>query len=86
MAADLPSEIRLALFEAEVYGRSIVVPPLASRAKFAWRSASSFPGMPECPGTTNVIVVSRSAKLAFVTLKFPAFPGISYEEGTLDCN
>jgi len=35
MAADLPLEIRLALFEAEVYGRSITVSPLASRARFA---------------------------------------------------
>jgi hypothetical protein len=44
LAADLPSEIRRALFEAEVYGRSIAVLPLASRAKFAWRSVSSFSG------------------------------------------
>jgi hypothetical protein len=30
--------------------------PLASGAKFAWRSASSFPGMPECPGTQWISV------------------------------
>jgi hypothetical protein len=35
LAADLPSEIRLALFEAEVYDRSITVLPLASQTKFA---------------------------------------------------
>jgi hypothetical protein len=35
LAADLPSEIGLALFEADVYGRSITVLPLASRAKLA---------------------------------------------------
>jgi len=51
LAADFPSEIRLALFEALVYGRSITELPLASRAEFPWLSASWFPGMPECPGT-----------------------------------
>jgi len=35
LAAELASEIHLALFEAEVYGRSITVSPLASRARFA---------------------------------------------------
>ena len=35
LAADLPSEIRLALFEAKVYGHSMTVLPLVSQAKFA---------------------------------------------------
>jgi len=35
LAADLPSEIRLALFKAEVYGCSFTVLPPASRAQFA---------------------------------------------------
>jgi len=34
LAADLPSEIRLAIFDAEVYSRSIAVFPLASWATF----------------------------------------------------
>jgi len=51
LAADLPLEIRLALFEEEVYGRSITILLLASRAKLARRSACSLPGMVECPGT-----------------------------------
>jgi len=55
-AADLPSEICLALFEAKVYGSSMTVSLLASQARFAWQLASSFPGMPECSGTQWILV------------------------------
>jgi len=56
-AANLPSEIRLVLFTAEVYTRSgtvLATPPV--QARLAWRLASSFPGMPVCPGTQWVSV------------------------------
>ena len=48
LAVDHLSEIRLALFEAEVYGRSNAVIPLGSRETFAMWTVSSFPGMPVC--------------------------------------
>jgi len=37
-----------------MYGHSIVVVLLESRATFAWWSASLFPGMPKCPRTTSI--------------------------------
>jgi len=45
-----------------VYGRSITVLPLGFRAKLAWGSASSFPGMPECPGTQWISVAMPWAR------------------------
>jgi len=56
LAANLPSDIRLALFGAEVYGLSITVLPLASRAKLARQSAYSFPGMLDDAGTQWMLV------------------------------
>jgi len=56
LAADLRSVICLALFEAEVYGRSITVLLIASYARFTWEWASSFPGMPQCPFTKWISV------------------------------
>jgi hypothetical protein len=47
LAAALCSVILLALFAAEVNASSRTVLPRRSRAAFAWRSASLFPGMPE---------------------------------------
>ena len=46
----------MALFQAEVFRRSMTMSPLASRAKFAGQSASSSPGMPDCSGTQCISV------------------------------
>jgi hypothetical protein len=64
LAADLPLKIRLALFKAKVYGRSITLSLLASQARFTWQSASSFPGMPECPSTQSIPVTMPWARTA----------------------
>jgi len=68
LAADLPLEIHLALCEAKVYGRSITVLLLASWAKLASRSAFSFLGMLECPGTQRISVAMPCAKTLHILL------------------
>ena len=53
----LASDSRLVLFGAQEYTRPRTVPDLRrSLIRFAWRSASSFPGMPVCPGTQSISV------------------------------
>jgi hypothetical protein len=51
LAADVPSEISLAIIEVEIYGRSATVSPPASQAMFTWLSALLFQGILECSQT-----------------------------------
>jgi len=44
LAAEIPSEICLVIFEAELYGRSVTLSPVALRTTFVWQSASSSQG------------------------------------------
>jgi hypothetical protein len=72
MAADLPSEVHLDGFRAEVYGRFITVTPPVSRSRIAGRYAGLFPGMLDCRRTKwisgEMLRARRSCTLRLIRL------------------
>ena len=78
-AAVVASEICLVLFSAKVYTRYPTVPVLRpSRARFAWRSACVFPGMPVCARTQWIYVLILASQIVFALQLFhllSAYPG-----------
>ena len=80
LAADLPLEMYLALFEAEVYGHSTLSLPMDSHAMFTWWSASSLLRIAQCPGTqwiSNVMPLVRRAVSFGLIRRASHFPGPS---------